>query len=92
MSYWTMQDGGTMAQPFNMFICRPPVIQQEYLHEDSYNSRTINGTYYAGYWHFEGNMYYQIEVTPWIKLNQMLSNGIPTDTMKQWLLYMKPVA
>ena len=92
VSYWTLQDGGTMDQPFNMFICRPPVIQQGYLREDSFNSRTINGTYYAGYWHFEGNMYYQIEVTPWIKLDQMLSNGIPTGTMKQWLLYWKPVA
>lgn len=79
--------GGNASQPFDMFICRPPVIQQGYLHEESFNSRTIDDVYYASYWHFEGNMYYQIELTPWIKLEQMLSIGIPTDTMKQWLLY-----
>jgi hypothetical protein len=78
--------GGNTSQPFDMFICRPPVIQQNYLYEEAFSSRTINGVYYASYWHYEGNMYYQIELTPWIKLEALLANGIPTDTMKQLLL------
>jgi hypothetical protein len=78
--------GGNTSQPFDMFICRPPVIQQGYLHEETFSSRTINGIYYASYWHFEGNMYYQIELAPWMKLEKILANGIPTDTMKQLLL------
>lgn len=90
MSYWTLKIGGTLSQPFDMFICRPPVIQQRYLKEISFQSRTINGTFYASYWHFQGNMYYLIELTPWAKLQDMLSQGIPTATMKQWLFYTPP--
>jgi len=89
---WIERMGGAQSsQPFDMFICRPPVNQLGYLHEETFDSRTVNGVFYASYWHFEGNMYYQIELTPWAKLEQMLSNGIPTSTMKQWLLYWKAV-
>ena len=82
--------GGNMTQPFDMFICRPPVIQQHYLREKYFESRTVGGVLYNGYWHFEGNMYYQFEQTPWTQLEDMLSKGIPTVTMKEWLFYTAP--
>jgi len=91
MPAWIADRGGNVSQRFDMFICRPPVIQRGYLREDHFESRTINGIYYASYWHYEGNMYYEIELTPWSQLEEMLSKGIPTSTMKEWLLYMEPV-
>jgi hypothetical protein len=91
MPNWIAGMGGNTTQPFDMFICRPPVIQQHYLREKYFESRTIGGVIYNGYWHFQGNMYYQLEQTPWTQLEDMLSKGIPTATMKEWLFYMEPV-
>jgi hypothetical protein len=91
MPNWIAHMGGNTSQPYDMFICRPPVIQQRYLREKYFESRTINGVFYPSYWHFQGNMYYQIELTPWAQLQDMLSKGIPTDTMKEWLFYTSQV-
>jgi hypothetical protein len=50
MPAWIADLGGNVSQPYDMFICRPPVIQPGYLGEDYFKSRTINGVYYASYW------------------------------------------
>jgi hypothetical protein len=36
-------------------------------------------------------MYCQIDPIWWTRLQEILAKGVPTATMKEWLLYMEPV-
>lgn len=68
-----------LKENYTLYIFRPPVLQQKYLH--SWDDPSIKTVWYA-------NMYY-IAGTPYSgqKIASMFTDGLPTSQMKQWLLY-----
>jgi hypothetical protein len=60
---------------FDLFICRPPVMQPRYLEFKWFNERTIDGTTYVGYWHCTGNVFHEIEQS--VKSWHQKPNSIP---------------
>ena len=75
--------GGNEDTLFDFFVDRPPANLRGYLKEDYSPSRIVDGKQYKMY--SAGNMYYQLELVPFRQIREMLSKGIPTLTMKQWL-------
>jgi len=78
-AYYKQASMAYMAVNYTLYVFRPPVIQQRYLHYWKEPSIDM-------YWY--GNMFY-IADTPYLgeKISTMLQNGVPTSQMKRWLLY-----
>jgi len=71
--------------PVDVYVLRLPVIQQNYLGKKSNSSMAVVQSAYK--WSEVNNAYFAIYDTTLRKTYELFSKGVPSEQMKQWLLY-----